>query len=60
MTECPWCENAYDLTHETEREHLRVCPVFQGLPVAETTPDGRTFVALPFHQGILVERVKIQ
>lgn len=57
---CPWCELEYELTPETERTHLAICPVYQGLPVAEMTPEGKTFVALPSSPNILVERVKIQ
>ena len=34
MEACPWCEEEYDLTPETEQAHLALCPVFQALPVA--------------------------
>lgn len=57
---CPWCELEYELTPDTEREHLKICQVFQTLPVAETSPEGKTFVALPNFPDILVERVRIQ
>lgn len=59
MTPCPWCGLEYDLMPDTEKAHLAVCSVFQKLPVAETTSDGRTFVALPDDEGILVERVRV-
>ena len=55
---CPWCELDYDLTPETERAHLKVCPVFQKLPVVEWR-NGKTFVALPSDPKILVERERI-
>ena len=60
LADCPWCGTEYDLTPETEPEHLRICTVFQSLPVSETTADGRTFVALPDNPEILVERIRIQ
>lgn len=56
MTECPWCDENYDLTPETEKVHLKTCRIYQSLPVAETTSDGRTFVAVPDYPNILVER----
>ena len=59
MTVCPWCELEYELTPETEREHLKVCSVFQTLPVAEIH-NGKTFVAVPGCPDILVERERIQ
>ena len=55
---CPWCDVEYDLNPETEREHLKVCTVFQSLPVAEFK-DGKMFVALPDWPEILVERVRV-
>jgi hypothetical protein len=60
MEACPWCEEEYDLTPDTERIHLESCPVFQTLPVAETRADGKTFVRLPSNENILVERVRVQ
>ena len=56
---CPWCDVEYDLNPETEREHLKVCPVFQTLPVAFVSPAGKTFVAFPSTPSILVERVRV-
>lgn len=58
LLHCYWCEEQYDLTPDTEREHLAVCRVFQTLPVAEVR-DGKTFVALPDNPKILVERVRV-
>ncbi len=59
VTACPWCEEEYFLTPETERVHLKTCPVFQTLPVAERTSEGKTFVAVPGYPDILVERVRL-
>jgi len=59
MDSCPWCELEYELTPETEKAHLAVCPVFQTLPVA-AVKDGKTFVALPGYPDILCERGRIQ
>lgn len=59
MDGCPWCELEYEMTPEAEREHLKVCPVFQSLPVA-VVKDGKTFVALPGYPDILCERVRVQ
>jgi hypothetical protein len=56
---CRWCDLEYEITPETEREHLKVCPVYQTLPVAEIR-NGKTFVALPGCDNILVERVRVQ
>lgn len=57
---CPWCDLEYDLTPQTEKTHLLRCDVYQNLPVAEITPSGKIFVALPSNPNILVERVRIQ
>jgi len=56
---CPWCDVEYSLVGDTtpaelEQWHLINCAVFQSLPVAEMTPDGRAFVE--YEPGILVER----
>jgi hypothetical protein len=56
---CPWCDVEYSLVGDTsaaelEQRHLVNCEVFQTLPVAEMTPDGRAFVE--YEPGILVER----
>ena len=59
MDVCPWCELEYELTPETEKAHLAVCPVFQTLPVA-AVKHGKTFVALPGYPDILCERERIQ
>ncbi len=59
MTDCPWCELEYELTRESEEIHLKICPVFQTLPVAEVC-NGKTFVALPSYPDILVERLRLQ
>jgi hypothetical protein len=56
---CPWCEVEYELTPETEQQHLAVCEVFQNLPVAELK-NGKTFVSLPSCSNILIERIKLQ
>jgi hypothetical protein len=55
---CPWCELEYDLDPESERRHLQICKVFQGLPVVETR-GGKAYVALPGDPGILVERERV-
>ena len=59
MTKCPWCSFEYDLTPQTESQHLAICPVYQTLPVAEFH-NGKTFVALPSDPDILVERTRLQ
>jgi hypothetical protein len=57
--ECPWCGLDYVVTMASEEAHLVVCKVFQGLPVAYTAGDGRTFVALPENENVLCERVRV-
>lgn len=60
MSECAWCGVVYDLNPKTEREHLKVCTVFQSLPTAETRSDGKQFVRWPYDDEILMERERIQ
>jgi hypothetical protein len=55
---CPWnCGYEYNAATIEEHEplHLRECPVFQSLPVAEMR-DGKQYVAVPDRPDILVER----
>lgn len=55
---CMWgCGHEYgEFNAATEQAHLRVCPIFQSLPVAEIR-DGRAFVRCPPpYEEILVER----
>lgn len=58
MESCIWCGLEYDLTPKTERDHLKICTVFQTLPVA-VVKNGNTFVALPDDPEILCERERI-
>lgn len=55
MTECPWCYEEYDLTPETERLHLSVCKVFNGLP-SVLGPHGKQYVLVPGTTDVYCER----
>lgn len=56
MRTCDWCGHEYaEFNAQQEAAHLKVCAVFQGLPVA-VWKDGKQFVALPGYPDILVER----
>ena len=52
---CDWCHNLYDLTPQTEIQHLMSCDEFQNRPVTEVK-DGKEFVTLPGHPHILIEK----
>ena len=58
FSECPWCEEEYEITQVNEQLHLVKCSVFQTLPVFEVK-EGKVFVALPSDPNILCERVRI-
>ena len=58
---CLWgCGHDYvkcKVTEDVEQRHLLMCPIYQGLTVADVQ-DGKEFVALPGFPHILVERPK--
>ena len=57
---CIWgCGHVYpDYNQKTELEHLSVCGIYQTLPVAQYH-DGKEFVELPRHPGLMVERTRV-